>query len=178
MFKKSPFRAPGGIVLATRNRSTGEKPAPMPLCSPQISHELTRDWARTSAVTGRRLNTSAGTTQSNITWCCLNNHFNNIILQITSCTFHRRDTRLTYIMSGGTAPCTLSLVSAWKCAGSFIPRPLYPLCHKASLHSHRRPAGSRLRLSPQRPYFSTGRTVCHCPVFRRRACRPICRLIA
>jgi hypothetical protein len=33
----------------------GEKPVPVPLCSPQIPHGLTRDLTRASAVRGRRL---------------------------------------------------------------------------------------------------------------------------
>jgi hypothetical protein len=37
----------GGMRNGRRNRSTGRKPAPVPLCPPQIPHDLTRDrtWA-------------------------------------------------------------------------------------------------------------------------------------
>jgi hypothetical protein len=38
-----------------RNRSTRRKPGPLPLCPPQISHDLSRDRTRTSAVESRRL---------------------------------------------------------------------------------------------------------------------------
>jgi hypothetical protein len=37
----------GGMRIGRRNRSTRRKPAPVPLCPPQIQHELT--WARTRA---------------------------------------------------------------------------------------------------------------------------------
>jgi hypothetical protein len=37
------------------NRSTRSKPAPVPLCPPQISHELTWVWTRAAAVRSRRL---------------------------------------------------------------------------------------------------------------------------
>jgi hypothetical protein len=33
----------------------GEKPVPVPLCPPQIPHEMTRDRTRASAVGGRQL---------------------------------------------------------------------------------------------------------------------------
>jgi hypothetical protein len=47
--------AVGGMIIGRRNRSTRRKPAPVPLCSPQIPHDLT--WARTraTAVGSRRL---------------------------------------------------------------------------------------------------------------------------
>jgi hypothetical protein len=37
----------GGMRIGRGNRSTRRKPAPVPLCSPQIPHDLT--WARTRA---------------------------------------------------------------------------------------------------------------------------------
>jgi hypothetical protein len=37
------------------NRQLGEQPGPVPLCPPQISHGLTQDRTRASAVRGRRL---------------------------------------------------------------------------------------------------------------------------
>jgi hypothetical protein len=43
----------GGMRIGRRNRSTRRKPAPVPLCPPQIPHDLT--WARTrAAVVGNR----------------------------------------------------------------------------------------------------------------------------
>jgi hypothetical protein len=43
------------MKLTGENRQLGEKPVPVPLCPPQISHRLTRDRTRASAVRGRRL---------------------------------------------------------------------------------------------------------------------------
>jgi hypothetical protein len=42
-----------------KNRQLGEIPVPVPLCPPQISHGLTRDRTRASAVRDRRLTASA-----------------------------------------------------------------------------------------------------------------------
>jgi hypothetical protein len=39
--------AVGGMGIDTGNRGTRRKPAPVPLCSPQIPHDLT--WVRTRA---------------------------------------------------------------------------------------------------------------------------------
>jgi hypothetical protein len=41
------------------NRSTRRKPAPTPLCLPQIPLDQTRDWTRTAAVGSQRLTASA-----------------------------------------------------------------------------------------------------------------------
>ena len=43
------------MKLTGENRQLGEKPLPVPVCPPQISHGLTRDRTRASAVRGRRL---------------------------------------------------------------------------------------------------------------------------
>jgi hypothetical protein len=43
------------MKLTGENRQLGEKPVPVPLGPPQISHGLTRDRTRASAVRGRRL---------------------------------------------------------------------------------------------------------------------------
>jgi hypothetical protein len=43
------------MKLTGENRQLGEKPVPVPLCTPQTPYGLTRDPTRTSAVTGRRL---------------------------------------------------------------------------------------------------------------------------
>jgi hypothetical protein len=53
-----PFPSNGAPVewnLQRKTEELGEKPVPVPLCPPQISHGLTRDRTRTSAVGGRRL---------------------------------------------------------------------------------------------------------------------------
>jgi hypothetical protein len=47
--------AVGGMRIGRGNRSTRRKPANLPLCPPQISHELTWARTRTAAVRGRRL---------------------------------------------------------------------------------------------------------------------------
>jgi hypothetical protein len=45
----------GGINIGRKNRSTWRKPAPVPLCPPQIQHELTRARTRAVAVGSQRL---------------------------------------------------------------------------------------------------------------------------
>jgi hypothetical protein len=45
----------GGMRIARGNRSTRRKPAPVPLCPPQIPHDLTWDRTRTAAAGSRRL---------------------------------------------------------------------------------------------------------------------------
>jgi hypothetical protein len=42
----------GGMKTGGRNRSTDRKPAPMPLCPPQIPHNLTWDWTEPVAAVG------------------------------------------------------------------------------------------------------------------------------
>jgi hypothetical protein len=44
----------GGMKIGSGNRSTRRKPAPAPLCPPQI-HDQTRARTRTAAVTSQRL---------------------------------------------------------------------------------------------------------------------------
>jgi hypothetical protein len=44
-----------GMRTGRRNRSTRRKPAPMPLCPPQIPHDLVWDRTRAAAVGSRRL---------------------------------------------------------------------------------------------------------------------------
>jgi hypothetical protein len=44
-----------GGMLGKRNRSTQGKPAPVPLCPPQLPHDLTRARLRAAAVGSRRL---------------------------------------------------------------------------------------------------------------------------
>jgi hypothetical protein len=42
--------ANGGMKIGRGNRSTQRKPAPVPLCSPQIPYDLTRARARAAAL--------------------------------------------------------------------------------------------------------------------------------
>jgi hypothetical protein len=48
------YGAAGGMRIGRGNRSTQRKPAPVPLCPPQIPHDLTRDLTRAAAVENRR----------------------------------------------------------------------------------------------------------------------------
>jgi hypothetical protein len=48
-----------GGINGRGNRSTRRKPAPTPLCSPQIPLDQTRDWTRAAAVRSQRLTASA-----------------------------------------------------------------------------------------------------------------------
>jgi hypothetical protein len=45
----------GGMKIGRGNRSTRIKPAPTPLCPPQIPLDQTRDWTRAAAVGSQRL---------------------------------------------------------------------------------------------------------------------------
>jgi hypothetical protein len=45
----------GGIKIGRGSRSTRIKPAPVPLCPPQIPHDQTRAWIRAAAVGSQRL---------------------------------------------------------------------------------------------------------------------------
>jgi hypothetical protein len=45
----------GGIKIGKGNRSTRRKPAPAPLCPPQIPLDQTRDGTRAAAVGSQRL---------------------------------------------------------------------------------------------------------------------------
>jgi hypothetical protein len=47
-----------GGMNGRENRSTGRKPAPTPLCPPQIPLDQTRDWTRAAAVGSQRLTAS------------------------------------------------------------------------------------------------------------------------
>jgi hypothetical protein len=48
-----------GVMNGRGNRSTRRKPAPTPLCPPQIPLDQTRDWTRAAAVGSQRLPSSA-----------------------------------------------------------------------------------------------------------------------
>jgi hypothetical protein len=45
----------GGMRTGSGNRSTPRKPAPVPLCPPQIPHDLTCDRTRSAALGSPRL---------------------------------------------------------------------------------------------------------------------------
>jgi hypothetical protein len=47
--------AVGGMKIGRRNRSTRRKPAPAPLCPPQIPHDQIRARTRAAAVVSQRL---------------------------------------------------------------------------------------------------------------------------
>jgi hypothetical protein len=49
----------GGIKIGRGNRSTRRKPAPVPLCRPQIPLDQTRAQTRVAAVGSQRLTASA-----------------------------------------------------------------------------------------------------------------------
>jgi hypothetical protein len=53
------YGAVDGMRIGRGNRSTLRKPAPVPRCSPQISHGLTWDRTQAAAVLSQRLTTSA-----------------------------------------------------------------------------------------------------------------------
>jgi hypothetical protein len=49
------YGAVGGMRIGSGNRSTWRKPAPVPLCPPQIPHDLTWDRTRAAAAGSQRL---------------------------------------------------------------------------------------------------------------------------
>jgi hypothetical protein len=49
----------GGMKIGRGNRSTRRKPAPAPLCPPQIPHDQTRARTRAAAVGNQRLTAGA-----------------------------------------------------------------------------------------------------------------------
>jgi hypothetical protein len=49
------YGADGGMRIGRGNRNTRRKPAPVPLCPPQIPHDLTWDRIRAAAVGSQRL---------------------------------------------------------------------------------------------------------------------------
>jgi hypothetical protein len=53
------YGAVGGMRIGRGNRSTRKKPAPVPLCPPQIPHNLTWDRTRAAAVGSQRLTARA-----------------------------------------------------------------------------------------------------------------------
>jgi hypothetical protein len=61
------YWAVGGMRIGTGNRSTRRQPAPVPLCSPQIPHDLTWDYTLATSVGSRRL--TAWAMAQPINWC-------------------------------------------------------------------------------------------------------------
>jgi hypothetical protein len=55
MIEDDDYGAVGGMRVGRGNRSTRRKPAPVPLCPPQIPHDLAWDRTRAAAVGNRRL---------------------------------------------------------------------------------------------------------------------------
>jgi hypothetical protein len=55
MIEEDDCGATGGMKIGRGNRSTRRKPAPAPLCPPQISHDETRARNRAAAVGSQRL---------------------------------------------------------------------------------------------------------------------------
>jgi hypothetical protein len=55
MIDDDDYRAVGGMRIGRGNRSTRKKPAPVPLCPPQIPHDLTWDRTRAAVVGSQRL---------------------------------------------------------------------------------------------------------------------------
>jgi hypothetical protein len=55
MIDDDDYGAVGGMRIGRGNRSTRKKPAPVPLCPPQIPYDLTRDRPRAAAVGSQRL---------------------------------------------------------------------------------------------------------------------------
>jgi hypothetical protein len=53
------YGAVGGMTIGRVNRSTRRKPAPVPLCLPQIPHDLTWDRTRAAAVGSQQLTAMA-----------------------------------------------------------------------------------------------------------------------
>jgi hypothetical protein len=55
MLDDHDYGAVGGMRIGRGNRSTRRKIAPVPLCPPQIPHDLTWDRTRAAAVGSQRL---------------------------------------------------------------------------------------------------------------------------
>jgi hypothetical protein len=55
MVDDEDYGAVGGMRIGKGNRSTRRKPAPVPLCPPQIPHDLTWGRIRGAAVGSQRL---------------------------------------------------------------------------------------------------------------------------
>jgi hypothetical protein len=55
MIYDDDYGAVGGMRIGRGNRSTRRKPAPVPLCPPQVPHDLTWDRTRAAAVGSQRL---------------------------------------------------------------------------------------------------------------------------
>jgi hypothetical protein len=55
MIDDDDYGAVGGMRIGRGNRSTRKKPAPVPLCPPQIPHDQTWDQTRAAEVGNQRL---------------------------------------------------------------------------------------------------------------------------
>jgi hypothetical protein len=55
MIDEGDCEAVGGMKIGRGNRSTRRKPAPVPLCPPQIPHDQTRSRTQATAVGSQRL---------------------------------------------------------------------------------------------------------------------------
>jgi hypothetical protein len=68
----------GGMKISRGNRSTRRKPAPMPLCPPQIPHDLTWAGSRAAAVGSRRVTAWAMARPWQLNesiWICMTHQF-------------------------------------------------------------------------------------------------------
>jgi hypothetical protein len=75
----------GGMRTSRGERSTGTEPAPVPLCSPQIPHDLTRDRRRAAAVESQLLTVTpvAQPTDVSVLLKCLWQHLRHCRLLTT-----------------------------------------------------------------------------------------------
>jgi hypothetical protein len=65
------YGAVGGMRIGRGNRITRRKPAPVPLCSPQIPHDLTWDRTQAAAVGSQRLTAWAMARPGpEVSWTC------------------------------------------------------------------------------------------------------------
>jgi hypothetical protein len=76
MIDEDDCGAIGGMKIGRGNRSTRRKPAPAPLCPPQIPHDQTQAWTRAAAVGSQRLTAWA-----------MARPFSLVRLHITKCLF-------------------------------------------------------------------------------------------
>jgi hypothetical protein len=81
------------MKIGRGNRSTRRKPAPAPLCPPQISHDYTRVWIRAAAVGSQRLTAWAMARPKN----SVSTHRTGRQYPVVS-TYYRRPTRLNVVI--------------------------------------------------------------------------------
>jgi hypothetical protein len=68
MIDNDDYGAVGGMRISRGNRSTQRKPAPVPLCPPQIPHDLTWDRTRAPAMGSQRLTARPSFTFTRMLW--------------------------------------------------------------------------------------------------------------